>query len=37
MAIALSIVCAFTEAHIPDIDVRANGIYAFVVIVGLPP
>ncbi|CAI0647772.1 unnamed protein product [Colletotrichum noveboracense] len=32
MAIALSIVCAFTEAHIPDINVRANGIYAFVVI-----
>lgn len=32
MAIALSIVCAFTEAHIPNITVRANGIYAFVVI-----
>jgi hypothetical protein len=32
MAIALCIVCAFTEAAIPDPNVRAHGIYAFVVI-----
>ncbi|KAF7556021.1 hypothetical protein G7Z17_g1694 [Cylindrodendrum hubeiense] len=32
MAIALCIVCAFTEAHIPNVSVRAHGIYAFVVI-----
>ncbi|KAI1498885.1 putative MFS sugar transporter [Biscogniauxia marginata] len=32
MAIALSIVCAFTQAHIADPNVRAHGIYAFVVI-----
>ncbi|OHE94073.1 high-affinity glucose transporter [Colletotrichum orchidophilum] len=35
MAIALTIVCAFTEGHIPDVTVRANGIYAFVVIVNI--
>ncbi|KAK5999208.1 Major facilitator-type transporter ecdD [Cladobotryum mycophilum] len=32
MAIALCIVCAFTEARIHDPNVRAHGIYAFVVI-----
>lgn len=32
MAIALCIVCAFTEAHITNIHTRAHGIYAFVVI-----
>ncbi|KAF7527876.1 hypothetical protein G7054_g10310 [Neopestalotiopsis clavispora] len=32
MAIALSIVCAFTEAHLADVDLRAHGIYAFVMI-----
>ncbi|KAH6959776.1 putative MFS sugar transporter [Ilyonectria sp. MPI-CAGE-AT-0026] len=32
MAIALCIVCAFTEANISNTNVRAHGIYAFVVI-----
>ncbi|KAJ4191820.1 hypothetical protein NW759_016660 [Fusarium solani] len=32
MAIALCVVCAFTEAHIPDANTRAHGIYAFVMI-----
>ncbi|KAH6869697.1 putative MFS sugar transporter [Thelonectria olida] len=32
MAIALCIVCAFTEATIPNINTRAHGIYAFIVI-----
>ncbi|MBE3041194.1 MFS transporter [Candidatus Bathyarchaeota archaeon] len=32
MAIALCIVCAFTEATIPDTNARANGIFAFVII-----
>ncbi|KAH8204156.1 hypothetical protein TruAng_001708 [Truncatella angustata] len=32
MAIALTIVCVFTEAHIADVNLRAHGIYAFVVI-----
>ncbi|KAH6959921.1 putative MFS sugar transporter [Ilyonectria sp. MPI-CAGE-AT-0026] len=32
MAIALCVVCAFTEAHISDSNTRAHGIYAFVMI-----
>ena len=32
MAIALCIICAFTEANISNPDVRAHGIYAFVVV-----
>lgn len=32
MAIALCIVCAFTEANIANATVRAHGIYAFIVI-----